>query len=253
MPNDFWTVYRMAGQQMRLTATDLIARVTEMSGRKQSERRELGYLISAWMLQALAAKYLLKGLSVRNVGRFIKSHDLLELLEALDCDTQAEIAEHGAQQDISVREFLDKHRNGFVDWRYPFEEMRSVPEPIEFDSLLAALSEVCESGQPEDGAQPPASDVKPAELTILHHIILACRHEYPNSVELSILHDQLADRDEDTILYHVGLLETLRFVEVSEQETGEIQGVEPAPHSVRLSDWVAASADRLASQQSATD
>ena len=83
---------------MRLTDADLITEVIEMSGPKRRKRsarpapRDLGYPVTSWMLQALSAECLLKGFSVRDAGRFRKTHDLLKLLETLDPDTQAEIA-----------------------------------------------------------------------------------------------------------------------------------------------------------------
>ena len=87
----------MAGQQVRLTAVDLITELIEMSGleysrrRERPERRELGYLVASWMLQPLAAEYLLKSLSLRDADRFRKTHDLLKLLKALDRHIQDEI------------------------------------------------------------------------------------------------------------------------------------------------------------------
>ena len=101
------------------------------------------------MLQAIAAEYLLKGLSIRDAGRFRKSHDLLQLLKALAPDTQAEIAAQGAREGIAVPEFLTKFRNAVVEWRYPFEEMSAIPESKEFDDVLAVLVGVCEPGSPQ--------------------------------------------------------------------------------------------------------
>lgn len=254
--------YQMSGEQIRLIAVDLIDEVKEMSSLGHSRRREriasrlLGYQVVSWMLQPLAAEYLLKSLSIRDTGGFQRTHDLLKLLEALQPDVRDEIAEQGKQQGIDIPEFLAKHRWDFVEWRYPFEDWEdkgAFPATVEFDSVLAVLVEVCEPGETEDRAQAEATDVKPAELTLLRHIMLACRQEYPGSVQLPALHDRIADRDEDTILYHVRLLEGMRFVEVSEQHVGATEDAAPMPHSVRLSGWVAASAERMASEQSATD
>ena len=155
MPNWLGDVYRMAGRQLRLTAVDLITELIEMSGleysrrRERPERRELGYLVASWMLQPLAAEYLLKSLSLRDAGRFRKTHDLLKLLKVLDRHIQDEIVGQGKQQGIAIPEFLERYRKAFVEWRYPFEDMSAIPEPVEFDNVLAVLVEVCEPGSPE--------------------------------------------------------------------------------------------------------
>ena len=101
------------------------------------------------MLQALAAEYLLKSLSIRDAARFRKTHDLVQLFKALDPDTQDEIAGQGMQEGISVPEFLEQYRNAFVEWRYPFQEMSAIPSPVEFDKVLAVLVGFCEPGSPQ--------------------------------------------------------------------------------------------------------
>ncbi|MYC68992.1 MAG: HEPN domain-containing protein [Acidobacteriia bacterium] len=147
-----WTAYLITGKEIRLTSVDLLGEVVEMSSperRERSEHRVHGYLISSWILQALAAEYLLKSLSIRDAGRFSKTHDLLQLFKALDLDTQAEIARQGAQEGIDIPELLKKHRSAVVEWRYPFEEMSAIPEPQELDDVLAVLVGVCEPGSPQ--------------------------------------------------------------------------------------------------------
>ncbi len=152
MPNWLADAYRLAGEQLRLTAVDLITDVMKMSDREYWRRRErpeprhLGYQIASWTMQALAAEYLLKSLSLRDAGRFRKSHDLLKLLKVLEQQVQDEIVGQGAQQGIAIPEFLEKYRKSFVEWRYPFEDMSAIPEPVEFDNVLAVLVGVCEPG-----------------------------------------------------------------------------------------------------------
>ena len=153
-PPRVWAVYRSTGKEMRLTSVDHLERVIEMSGLKRwkrSERRLHGHLFSSSFLQALAAEYLLKSLSIRDAGRYRKTHDLLQLLKALDRGTQAEIARQGAQEGVDVPEVLKKYRNAVVAWRYPLEEMSATPEPKEFDDVLAVLVGVCEPGSPQAG------------------------------------------------------------------------------------------------------
>lgn len=151
-PTWVWTVYRSTGMEMRLTSIDLLEKVIEMSSwkrREHSEPRLQGYLFSSWFLLALAAEYLQKSLSIRDAGRYRKTHDLLQLLKALDKDTQMEISRQGAQKEIDVPGVLKKFRNAVVEWRYPFEEMSAIPEPLEFDDVLAVLVGVCEPGSPQ--------------------------------------------------------------------------------------------------------
>ena len=158
MPNWLAEVYLMAGQEMRLTAVDLITDVIKMSGLEYSRRHErpesrvLGYQVVAWMLQPLAAEYLLKSLSIRDVGGFPKTHDLLKLFESLDRRVQDEIAEQGLRQGMAIPGFLAEHRRDFVEWRYPFEDKEdpgAIPLPIDFDNVLAVLVGVCEPGSPQ--------------------------------------------------------------------------------------------------------
>lgn len=137
---------------MRVTSVDLLNKVIEMSGPENlehSEHRFQGYLFSWWMLQPIAADYLLKSLAIRDSGRFLKTHDLLRLLKVLKSETQAEIVRQGAQEGIDMPEFLQKYRHAVVDWRCPFEEKSAIPEPTEFDDVLAVLVGVCEPGSPQ--------------------------------------------------------------------------------------------------------
>ena len=130
-PNWLWTVYLKTGKELRLTAVGLLEEVMERSSPKRWERskqRVHGYLSPSWMLRALAAEYLLKSLSIRDSGRIRKTHYLLQLLKALDPDTQAEIAGQATEQGIDIPEFLKTYRNSFVEWRYPIEEMSAIPE-----------------------------------------------------------------------------------------------------------------------------
>ena len=63
--------------------------------------------------------------------------------------------------------------------------------------------------------------------TLLREIMLACLEQYPGWVQLSALENQFADRFENSILYHVRLLEEQGFVEVGQQLISAIQGAAP--------------------------
>ena len=121
-PNWLWTVYLKTGKELRLTAVGLLEEVMERSSPKRWERskqRVHGYLSPSWMLRALAAEYLLKSLSIRDSGRIRKTHYLLQLLKALDPDTQARDrrAGNGARESISPnssRHFAIPSSNGGI-------------------------------------------------------------------------------------------------------------------------------------------
>ena len=86
MPKWLAEVYRMSGEQMRLTAVDLINEAIEMSGLEFSRRHErpecrnLGYQVVSWMLQPLAAEYPLKSLSITDASGFSGTHDPASVL-----------------------------------------------------------------------------------------------------------------------------------------------------------------------------
>ena len=112
-------------------------------------KRAFGHMISTIILRALAAEYLLKGLSVRQSGRFRKTHDLLKLFKMLDEPTRDRIVEQGDRQGIEALDILTKHRNAFVEWRYWTEGVPRLHLGREVDLTLAALAEVCEPGCPK--------------------------------------------------------------------------------------------------------
>ena len=100
----------------------------------------VGYIISATILQPLAAEYLLKGLSVREQGMFRPIHNLQELYAVLSPATRARIAEIGTSQaDLDMPEFLKIHRNDFVTWRYPLEGIDREFSFARFDKALDVL------------------------------------------------------------------------------------------------------------------
>lgn len=95
------------------------------------------------MLQAIAAAYLLKSRSIQDADRFRKTHDLPQLLKGLAAlDKESYIKTHNLRclyaglepailerltsvkvSDIGtrLREFIEEHRNDFVESLYVFE------------------------------------------------------------------------------------------------------------------------------------
>ena len=106
-----------------------------------SERlRLMGYGILVPVLQALATEYMLKGLAARDRGSYRPTHDLHKLYEDLDPKTRACVGSV-VVADIgwTLSEFIEAHRNDFVDWRYVFEGRTATTNHAVFDKVLAAL------------------------------------------------------------------------------------------------------------------
>ena len=99
-----------------------------------------GRAISLIILQALAAEYALKGLSVQEKGGHLQIHNLHRLYQALRPETQARIAELGkVQAGLDMPAFLKEHRNDFVEWRYVLESGDRETNPFDSDKALGAL------------------------------------------------------------------------------------------------------------------
>ena len=110
----------MTSDQLWQATRDGYERAQGMPDAKDPIRRTSrawGYTLAADILRPFAAEYSLKGLSSRDVGRFKKTHNLLELFKALGRETRAEVAEQGTQQGVEVPEFLAEHSNVFSEWR----------------------------------------------------------------------------------------------------------------------------------------
>lgn len=144
LPTNQWILYTGFGEHLKSTAVDLNAervRLSEPSDEGISASRAVGYVISATILQALAAEYFLKALSIRETGRFRKTHDLYELYEDLPEETRKLIAALGTSQEkLDMPSFLKTHRNDFVEWRYLVEDLSRSADPDQFEQALRVLS-----------------------------------------------------------------------------------------------------------------
>ncbi len=128
-----------AGKQLRQTAIDLY-QVLERQTPPYRFDRFAGQSICVPVLQALAAEYLLKGLSVRESETYRQTHDLYALYEALNPNTKADIAALSTSSSKLDRpKFLEEHWNDFVNWRYVMEGRLAEANPPKFDSVLAVL------------------------------------------------------------------------------------------------------------------
>ena len=131
------------GEMPRGTAWNLQKEREAEMGRDTRGRERLrlrGYGIAVPVLQALAAEYLLKGLSLREKGRYLKTHDLQDLCEALGPETKPRVASFEVSEiGTKLPEFLEAHRNDRVNWRYVFEGWGASTHHVVFDRTLEAL------------------------------------------------------------------------------------------------------------------
>ena len=143
LPNERTEELFACGEQLRATAMSLHEEWHEMMKRNTLGRERLrlkGYSIMVPVLQALAAEYMLKGLAARDKGSYRPTHDLHELYKDLDPKTRARVGSV-VVSDIGSRlpEFLEAHRNDFIDWRYVFEGRTASTHHAVFDKVLAVL------------------------------------------------------------------------------------------------------------------
>ena len=128
-----------AGKELRQTANALY-QMLERQIPPYRFNRFAGQSICMPALQALAAEYLLKGLSVRENGTYRHTHDLYNLYEALDSKTKDFIAAPSTSRTrLDIAEFLEMHWNDFVNWRYVMEGRLVDSNPPEFDRVLEVL------------------------------------------------------------------------------------------------------------------
>lgn len=130
---------------MRQLAGDLLARLQAIRGRSLPPGRAISLII----LQALAAEYILKGLSVQEKGGHLQIHNLHKLYQGLQQETQDRIAEIGrTRADLDISKFLKDHQNDFVDWRYVLEGGDRETNPFDSDKALDALIAASKSAGP---------------------------------------------------------------------------------------------------------
>ena len=132
-----------SGQQLRETAMKL------HDEGKAEKRRDIwgqerlpliSYSILAPVLQALAAEYLPRGLATRDQESYVKTHNL----HCLYADLEPAIRDRAALVEVSdirtkLLEFLEGHRNDFVEWRYDIERRSASTHHVVFDRTLEGL------------------------------------------------------------------------------------------------------------------
>ena len=112
---------RFQALALQAVANDLHTSLNSLSNPKtdKEKKRLVGYPISMIVLRAFAVELTLKTMVFRRTGKYKRTHDLSELYDDLDTDTQAIISKIENSHGIApLRRILEKHKNDFVDWRY---------------------------------------------------------------------------------------------------------------------------------------
>lgn len=130
----------------RTTANDVQSMMNELAaGRAMSARVQkklFGYFLSVTVLRALAAECMLKAIAFERCGSFEHEHNLSSLYEALDGPTRGLIETIADSHGVaSPKRVLRRHRNDFVDWRYPSGKSQS-SELLDLDKTLDVLNVV---------------------------------------------------------------------------------------------------------------
>ena len=145
LPKDRAPTFFEIAADMRQLAGDLLAKLRAIRGRSLPSGRAISLII----LQALAAEYILKGLSVQEKGGHLQIHNLHKLYHALQPESQDRIAELGrARAGLDIPKLLKDHQNDFVDWRYVLEGGDRETNPFDSDKALEALIAASNSAGP---------------------------------------------------------------------------------------------------------
>ena len=107
-----------------------------------TEIRVFGQFLSITVLRALSAECMLKAIACARTGSFQHEHNLSTLLEALDGKTKGFIEKIADSHGVaSPKRVLKRHRNDFVEWRYPTEQSQST-DLLDLDKVLQVLDDV---------------------------------------------------------------------------------------------------------------
>ena len=130
----------------RTTANDLQAMLNTLTSGNSiapaNQMKVFGYFLSITVLRALSAECMLKAIACERTGSFQHEHNLSTLLEALDGKTKGFIERIADSHGVaSPKRVLKRHRNDFVEWRYPTGQSQST-ELLDLDKALQVLDDV---------------------------------------------------------------------------------------------------------------
>lgn len=131
----------------RMTANDLQRMLNGLASGSSipsgSETKVIGYFLSITVLRALSTECMLKAIACIRSGSFRHGHDLLELFEVLDGDTQGFIGKIADSQGVaSPRRVLKRHRTDFNEWRYPRTGETQSTSLLDLEKVLHILNDV---------------------------------------------------------------------------------------------------------------
>ena len=127
----------------RVTANDLQDIMNRLTSggtiQAGAEAKLFGYFLSVAVLRALAAECMLKAIACARTGSFEHQHNLSHLYEALDGAAKGFIERLADSHGVaSPKRVLKRHRNDFVEWRYPTGTSRRT-DLLDLDRVLEVL------------------------------------------------------------------------------------------------------------------
>ena len=127
-------------------AEDLVKAMEEAKDNKgKIADGRAGHIIPIVTLYALGLETGIKAMLVREGKQPSKTHDLLELYEALQVDTRKGIRTEARKHGIRAQGLLMEHRNSLTEWRYR-EDTGALPVDIAaLDTVLRIVVEMYNS------------------------------------------------------------------------------------------------------------
>ena len=108
----------------------------------EAKDRLFGYMLSITVLRALSAETMLKSIALARSASFEREHDLALLYDALDDKIKKHIETVADSYGVAdPKKILDRHRNEFVDWRYPAVGGQS-SNLLDLDKVLQVLHDI---------------------------------------------------------------------------------------------------------------
>ena len=127
----------------RITANNLQAIMSRLTSagtvQPGTEAKLFGYFLSVAVLRGLSAECMLKAIGFRQSGSFERTHNLSKLYQALDGKAKEYIKRLADSHGVaSPKRVLKRHRNDFVEWRYPAGTSQSTTL-LDLDKVLEVL------------------------------------------------------------------------------------------------------------------
>ena len=128
----------------RVTANDLQDTMNRLTSggtvRTGAETKLYGYFLFVAVLRGLAAECMLKAIAFARTGSFEHRHNLSHLYEGLDGAAKGFIERLADSHGVaSPKRVLRRHRNDFVEWRYPAGANRRT-DLLDLDRVLEVLN-----------------------------------------------------------------------------------------------------------------